>query len=181
MKIYTKTGDDGTTSLYGGRRVNKDELRIEAYGTVDELNSFVGLCASALLDTDVLDVILEIQNRLFTIGSSLANDPQKELTIPDILESDVQLLENTIDNLNKDLLPLKNFILPGGNKAVSYAHICRTVTRRAERRIVSLADQEKVEPIVIKYLNRLSDFFFVLARAIAHDQGSAEIIWVPRS
>lgn len=181
MKIYTKTGDDGTTSLYGGRRVNKDELRIEAYGTVDELNSFVGLCASALLDTDVLEVIMEIQNRLFTIGSTLANDPHKELTTPDIFESDIQLLENTIDNLNKDLPPLKNFILPGGNKAVSYAHICRTVTRRAERRIVSLADQEKVEPIVIKYLNRLSDFFFVLARAIANDQGSAEIIWAPRS
>lgn len=180
MKIYTKTGDTGTTSLYGGRRVSKDELRIEAYGTVDELNSFIGLCASSLLDTDVLEVIMEIQNRLFTIGSSLANDPQKTLDFPDILESDIQLLENTIDNLNKDLTPLTNFILPGGNKAVSYAHICRTVARRTERRVVSLADQEKVDPIIVKYLNRLSDFFFVLARAIAHDQGSAEIIWLPR-
>jgi cob(I)alamin adenosyltransferase len=180
MKIYTKTGDDGTTSLYGGRRVKKNEARIDAYGTIDELNSFVGLCASSLLDTDVLEVIIEIQKRLFTIGSSLANDPIKKLDTPDILETDIQLLETTIDNLNEDLEPLKNFIIPGGNKAVSYAHICRTIARRAERRVVSLSELESVDPIIIKYLNRLSDFFFILARAIANDQGCAEIPWLSR-
>ena len=180
MKIYTKTGDQGMTSLYGGRRISKDDLRIETYGTIDELNSFIGLCASALLDTEVLEVIIEIQKRLFTIGSHLASDPQKDMNTPDILETDITLLEDTIENLNSILEPLKNFILPGGSKAVSYAHICRTVCRRAERRVISLSEHEVVDDLVVKYLNRLSDFFFVLSRAIAFEQGSEEIPWQPR-
>ncbi len=180
MKIYTKTGDEGTTSLFGGKRVRKDDIRIEAYGTVDELNTFIGLCASSLKDTKVIDLLIEVQKRLFTIGSHLASDPSRKLPVPDLLASDVEILEKAIDNMNENLPALKNFILPGGSQSVAFAHICRTVSRRAERRIITLHSMANVDPIIIQYLNRLSDYFFVLSRKIAHDEGTMEIPWNPR-
>ncbi len=180
MKIYTKTGDEGMTSLYGGKRISKDDIRIEAYGTVDELNSNIGLLISSLPNDDQKELLLEIQKRLFTIGSILASDPDKELPTPDLLESDVELLENAMDNMDAQLEPLRTFILPGGSDSNSKAHICRTVARRAERRIISLAGIANLDPIVVIYLNRLSDYFFILSRKIAHDLGHDEVPWVAR-
>lgn len=180
MKIYTKTGDKGMTSLYGGKRVSKDDIRIEAYGTVDELNSYIGSLISTLATDDQKELLSEIQKRLFTIGSILASDPSKELPTPDLLESDIELLEKAMDNMEAHLEPLRTFVLPGGSESNSKAHICRTVSRRAERRVISLAGIAKIDPIVVKYLNRLSDYFFILGRKIAFDLGHNEIPWVPR-
>lgn len=181
MKIYTKGGDKGQTSLYGGRRVSKDDIRIEAYGTIDELNSHVGHLVSLLSsDIDQNELLTEIQNRLFTIGSNLASDPQKDLPTPDLTEEDIVKLENAMDNMDTELEPLRAFVLPGGSAANSVAHVCRTVTRRAERRMISLAGVEEVNPILIKYVNRLSDYFFVVSRYIAHKLNHAETPWVPR-
>jgi len=177
MKIYTKGGDKGETSLYGGRRVLKDNIRIEAYGTVDELNSFVGLLASNLQENDS-SFLLKTQNLLFNCGSNLAADPDKKLRIPQLTEDDILHIEYEIDNISSQLEPLKTFILPGGSTEISYAHICRTVCRRAERRVISLSLAEKVEPLIIKYLNRLSDYFFVLSRKISRDQGHKNIPWL---
>src|SRR6185295_3145817 len=163
-KIYTKTGDKGTTSLIGGTKVPKSHLRIEAYGTVDELNSYIGLCKDLLTDKNILQ---EIQDRLFTIGSSLACDPEKEtkMKIPDLEEDDITLLEKEIDRMNESIPPMKNFILPGGHPTVSHLHIARCICRRAERCCVRLEmEKEEVESIIIKYLNRLSDHLFMLAR-----------------
>lgn len=182
MKIYTKGGDKGQTSLYGGRRVSKDDIRIEAYGTIDELNSHVGHLISLMPSTnEQLELLLEIQNRLFTIGSNLASDPQKDLPVPDLYEEDIIKLENAMDNMDAVLQPLRAFVLPGGSSVNSVAHICRTVTRRAERRMISLAGIEEVNPILIKYVNRLSDYFFVVSRFIAHTLNHKETPWVPRS
>lgn len=181
MKIYTKTGDEGKTSLYGGKRVNKDNIRIEAYGTIDELNSNLGLLISSLPNDDPKELLFEIQKRLFAIGSILASDPSKDLPTPDIMESDIELMENSIDNMEETLEPLKTFILPGGSQCNSIAHVCRTVARRAERRVITLSGIARLDPIVIKYLNRLSDYFFVLSRKIAQDIGHSEIPWTPRS
>lgn len=183
IKIYTKTGDSGTTSLIGGTKVPKSHLRIESYGTVDELNSFIGL-ANDLISHEHSNVMLkEIQDRLFTIGSSLACDPEKEpmMKIPDLKESDVLLLETEIDKMNEELPLMKSFILPGGHQAVSTLHVCRCVCRRAERICVFL-DQENifVDALVIKYLNRLSDYLFVLSRYIGHQLQVAEIPWKAR-
>src|ERR1700722_2005885 len=184
-KIYTKTGDKGTTSLIGGTKVPKSHLRIEAYGTVDELNSFVGLLADHLNAAGCVTPLLnEIQDRLFTIGSSLACDPDKEprLKIPDLKEEDVQLLETAIDQMTAELPPMKSFLLPGGHIAVSTAHITRCVCRRAERACVRMEeDQLFVEPLVLRYLNRLSDYFFVLARYTAHLLFVPEIPWKART
>jgi len=180
MKIYTKTGDEGMTSLYGGKRISKDDIRIEAYGTVDELNSYIGLLISALPNDDQKELLFEIQKRLFTIGSILASDPSKELPTPDLLDSDVELLENAMDNMDAGLEPLRTFILPGGSGANSKAHICRTISRRAERRIITLSGIAKLDRIVIVYLNRLSDYFFILSRKIAQDLGHDEVPWVAR-
>jgi cob(I)alamin adenosyltransferase len=180
MKIYTKTGDEGMTSLYGGKRVSKDDIRIEAYGTVDELNSNIGSLISTLATDDQKDLILEIQRRLFTIGSILASDPAKELPTPDLLESDIELLENAMDNMEAHLEPLRTFVLPGGSESNSKAHICRTVSRRAERRVISLAGISNIDPIVVKYLNRLSDYFFMLGRKIASDLDHDEVPWIAR-
>ena len=180
MKIYTKTGDQGMTSLYGGKRISKDDIRIEAYGTVDELNSYIGLLISSLPNDDQKDLLFEIQKRLFTIGSILASDPTKEMPTPDLLDSDIELLENAMDNMDAQLTPLRTFVLPGGSDSNSKAHICRTVSRRAERRIISLSGVAELDPIVIKYLNRLSDYFFILSRKIAHDLGHDEVPWLPR-
>jgi cob(I)alamin adenosyltransferase len=183
QKIYTKTGDDGKTSLIGGTKILKSDLRIEAYGTVDELNSFVGLVNDNCTDAHSKNILKEIQDRLFTIGSSLACDPDKEtkLKIPDLHESDVVLLENEMDMMNEPLTEMKHFILPGGHPAVSVTHVARCVCRRAERCCVSLSTKENtVEPLIIKYLNRLSDYLFVLARYFSHLLNVPEIIWKPR-
>lgn len=181
MKIYTKKGDKGETSLIGGTRVPKFHLRIETYGTVDELNSYVGVIRDQLNDEHSRNILKEIQDRLFTLGSSLASDPVKSrMAIPDLKESDVELLENEMDRMNEDLPELKNFILPGGNLAGSFCHVARCVCRRAERLAVHLANEEQVEPLVLSYLNRLSDYFFVLGRYAAHLKGDEEIVWNPR-
>jgi len=183
LKIYTKTGDKGKTSLIGGTKVPKSHIRIDSYGTVDELNSFIGLLGDQLDDENSKKNLREIQDRLFTIGSSLACDPEKEqaLRIPDLKEQDVTFLENEMDRMNASLPEMKNFILPGGHPAVSTAHICRCVCRRAERICVGMQENKVfVDPLVIKYLNRLSDYLFVLARFSARQMGVEEIVWRPR-
>lgn len=183
MKIYTKTGDKGTTSLIGGTKVSKAHLRIEAYGTVDELNSYIGLCKDLSTDKKSNAVLQEVQDRLFTIGAALACDPEKEtkMKIPDLKEEDITLLEKEIDMMNETLPPMKSFILPGGHITVSHIHISRCICRRAERCCVRLeAEQNEVEPIIIKYLNRLSDYLFVLARYAGHLLNIAELPWKPR-
>jgi len=181
MKIYTKTGDKGTTSLLGGSRVSKSNIRIETYGTVDELNSFIGLLRDFSIDNEQRKMLLvEIQERLFTIGSALAAEPGKSFSIPDLNEKDIQLLESEMDKMDAALPPLRNFILPGGHQHVSYCHLARTICRRAERRCIELAEYEEVSDIVIKYLNRLSDFLFVLARKVSSETGAEEIPWKPR-
>jgi cob(I)alamin adenosyltransferase len=183
MKIYTKTGDKGTTSLIGGTKVSKAHLRIETYGTVDELNSYIGLCKDLLTDKNSNKVLQEVQDRLFTIGAALACDPEKEtkMKIPDLEEEDITLLEKEIDKMNETLPPMKSFILPGGHVTVSHIHISRCICRRAERCCVRLeAEQNEVEPIIIKYLNRLSDYLFVLARYAGHLLNIAELPWKPR-
>lgn len=182
-KIYTKTGDKGKTSLIGGRKILKSDLRIETYGTIDELNSWIGFINDAINDFSANSILKEIQDRLFTIGSSLACDPEKKtkLTIPDLNEADVSLLEKEIDNMNETLPEMKHFILPGGSTAVSIMHIARCVCRRAERCCVNLAFVKgNVAPLIIKYLNRLSDYLFVLARYVGHLHNVPEIIWNPR-
>jgi cob(I)alamin adenosyltransferase len=179
LKIYTKTGDGGKTSLIGGTKVLKSDLRIEAYGSVDELNSYIGLCRDLLNDEASTKTLKEIQDRLFTIGSSLACDPRKEtkMKIPDLHEADVEFLEKEIDRMNDSLPEMKNFILPGGHTNVSHVHIARCVCRRAERACVRLEDNS---PLIIKYLNRLSDYLFVLARFNGHQLNVAENTWKPR-
>lgn len=181
MKIYTKTGDKGLTSLIGGTRVPKHHIRIESYGTVDELNSWVGLIADQDIGGHKKAILKEIQDRLFTIGSSLAADPERsKMVIPDLHQADIELLEKEMDNMNDELPELKHFILPGGNTTVSYCHIARCVCRRAERLSVHLAGESAVDEKVIIYLNRLSDYLFVLARKIGNDMQVAENQWIPR-
>lgn len=183
FKIYTKTGDEGSTSLIGGTKVAKSNLRIESYGNVDELNSYIGLIMDHLKEETSLKILREVQDRLFTIGSSLACDPEKEskLRIPDLHEQDVLLLEHQIDRMNESLPEMRAFILPGGSVAVSTIHITRCVCRRAERGCVRLLEEQMfVEPLVIKYLNRLSDYLFVLSRYAAMLSGVREIEWKPR-
>ncbi len=180
FKIYTKTGDAGETGLFGGKRLPKSNIRIEAYGTVDELNSYLGFIRDGLESEHERLILKEIQDRLFTIGSNLASDPSKNMDVPDILDEDISLLETEIDKMHEILPPLKNFILPGGHQLVSFCHIARCVCRRAERVVVSLNLTEPVEPILIKYLNRLSDYLFVLARKIGVDLNAKEIPWQPR-
>jgi len=180
MKIYTKTGDKGQTSLFGGKRLNKDDVRIEAYGTIDELNTFIGLLNASLENKLHNELLLKIQHRLFTIGSNLASDPDKEMITPDLQDSDITDLEFAMDQMNESLPSLRHFILPGGNLQVASAHLCRTVCRRAERRVVTLSKHSLVDDKIIVYLNRLSDYFFVLARKIGNDAGISEITWIPR-
>ena len=183
MKIYTKTGDKGKTSLIGGTKVYKSDIRIEAYGTIDEVNSFIGLCLDHLKSHNVNNVLSEIQDRLFTIGSALACDPEKEtkLKIPDLHEADIELLEKEMDKMNEVLPVMRSFILPGGHIAVSTLHVARCVCRRAERCCVRMQEKEmEIESLIIKYLNRLSDYLFVLARLTAYQLGAEEIPWKPR-
>ncbi|OEJ99654.1 cob(I)yrinic acid a,c-diamide adenosyltransferase [Roseivirga misakiensis] len=181
MKIYTKTGDSGTTSLLGGARVSKAHVRIEAYGTVDELNSYIGLLRDQPVNTERRDLLKEIQDRLFTLGAELATEPGKDKVVkPDLFEKDITLLEETMDELDQKLPALTNFVLPGGHQSVSFAHIARCVCRRAERITINLNDHEPVDPLVIRYLNRLSDFLFVLGRAMTQELDAEEVLWEPR-
>ncbi|WP_303310530.1 cob(I)yrinic acid a,c-diamide adenosyltransferase [Hymenobacter sp. BT730] len=181
MKIYTKTGDQGLTSLIGGTRVPKSSLRIECYGTVDEVNSYIGLVRDQEVNAGRRDLLKEIQDRLFTIGSSLAADPEKSrMKIPDLRAEDITLLEQEMDRMNEALPELREFILPGGHQAVSFAHVARCVCRRAERLVVALREDSFVADLVAIYLNRLSDYLFVLSRTMAHELQAEEVTWKPR-
>ena len=188
MKVYTKTGDSGTTALFGGTRVPKDNIRIESYGTVDELNSYIGLIRDQEMNEHYKSILIEIQDRLFTVGAILATPPEKEmlkngekrLQNLGILESDIELLETEIDTMEDALPQMTHFVLPGGHSTVSYCHIARCVCRRAERLAVHLNHSEPIEPIAIKYLNRLSDYLFVLARKLSFDLQADEVKWIPR-
>ena len=178
MKIYTKTGDSGTTSTLSGKRLPKHHIRIETYGTVDELNSHLGW----LRDQDILDKykndIIHIQNILFSVGSNLASDKENsKIKLPQVVESDVEFLELEIDQMNEVLPEMRNFILPGGHVSVSACHICRSICRRAERLVSQLSNSEQIDPLIIKYLNRLSDYLFVLSRKLSSDSGAEEIPW----
>lgn len=181
-RIYTKTGDKGQTSLLGGTRVPKYHDRIEAYGTLDELNSFIGLLHDKTGSPDIKSILSEIQDRIFTAEALVAADPETASgrLLPQILEKDIEILEAEMDKMNLVLPELTSFILPGGHELVSLSHICRTICRRAERLTIKLSDQYIVDPLVITYLNRLSDYFFVLARKIARDEGLPDKIWKPR-
>lgn len=187
MKIYTKTGDKGTTALFGGTRVSKRHIRIDSYGTVDELNSWMGLIRDQEIDDNSKKIIALVQDKLFTVGAILATDPEKmilkngkeRLNIPKIAEEDIVLLEKEIDHMNEALPPMTHFILPGGHTTVSYCHVTRTVCRRAERLATLLYENEPFDEKVLSYLNRLSDYLFVLARKLAKDVQAEEIKWVP--
>ena len=187
MKIYTKTGDRGTTSLFGGTRVPKHHIRIESYGTIDELNSWIGLLRDLALEEHTRDLLKYIQDRLFVIGADLATEPEKaklksgknRLNINTVSEQDVQQLEQAMDQMNEHLPAMTHFILPGGHKTVSYCHISRTICRRAERMITYLNENETVNPLILTYINRLSDFLFVLARKLSADLKAEEIKWIP--
>ncbi len=185
MKIYTKKGDSGTTQLIGGTRVPKHHIRIECYGTVDELNSFIGLLRDQQISEDHKINLIEIQDRLFTIGSTLASDPENAIPkfrekIPDLKEEDVLFLEREIDRMDDVLPEMKSFILPGGHTIVSYCHLARCVCRRSERLATHLSEIDFVDPLVIKYLNRLSDYLFVLSRMLAKELSVVETPWKPR-
>ncbi|MDT7829837.1 cob(I)yrinic acid a,c-diamide adenosyltransferase [Pricia sp. S334] len=187
MKIYTKTGDDGTTGLIGGTRVKKHHIRIESYGSVDELNSWLGLVRDQNIDVHFKDILKRIQKKLFTIGAILATDPdkvvlkngKKRLDIPEIDEAAIQFLEDEIDDMEASLPQMNHFILPGGHPSVSYCHIARTVCRRAERMCTLLHGNAPFDARVLIYLNRLSDYMFVLARKLTQNLQAEEIEWIP--
>ncbi len=188
MKIYTKTGDKGTTALFGGTRVPKHHIRIDSYGTVDELNSHIGLIRDQQIDELSKNVLVNIQDKLFTVGAILATDPkkailkngQKRLNIPTIATDDIELLEKEMDRMNQILPPMTHFVLPGGHQTVSFCHIARCVCRRAERIATALYDIEPFEETTLQYLNRLSDYLFVLARKLSKDLQADEIKWIPQ-
>ncbi|SDB21618.1 cob(I)alamin adenosyltransferase [Flavobacteriaceae bacterium MAR_2010_188] len=188
MKIYTKTGDKGTTALFGGTRVPKHHIRIESYGTVDELNSNIGLVRDQDIDTHHKEFLMEIQDRLFTVGAILATDPKKailkngeeRLNIPKISNSDIEKLEREMDRMNEDLPTMTHFVLPGGHQTVSFCHITRCVCRRAERLATALYDIEPFQDETLMYLNRLSDYLFVLARKLTHELSAEEVKWIPK-
>lgn len=188
MKIYTKTGDKGTTALFGGTRVPKHHIRIDSYGTVDELNSNLGMLRDQEIDAHSHETLLVIQDKLFTLGAILATDPEKatlkngkqRLNIPKISMEDIELLEQEIDIMNDNLPPMTHFILPGGHQTVSFCHISRCVCRRAERLAAALYELEPFDEKVLQYLNRLSDYLFVLARKLSKDLQAREIQWIPK-
>ena len=182
-KVYTRTGDDGTTALGSGQRVSKDSLRIEAYGTVDELNSQIGVALSAGAHESVAAALRTIQNELFHLGSDLCilEEDKKRLPAPKIEERHVLALEKLMDRLSEDLSPLENFILPGGSPAAAALHVARTVCRRAERRVLTLSRQERIGPHAVRYLNRLSDALFVMARHENKASGAADVLWDSRA
>lgn len=183
MKIYTKTGDNGTTSLYSGKRVQKHDLLVEAYGTVDELNAYLGLLRDNLDGSDSKEILISIQKVLFELGAHLASDSENrkksQSKIPEIKTSSIEFLEHKIDDMNDELEPMTHFILPGGHSKVSFCHISRAVCRRAERRVCQVAEIQALNPNIIMYLNRLSDFLFVLARKLSKDLKLKEIKWIP--
>lgn len=179
MKIYTKNGDQGTTSLYGGKRISKADLRIESYGTIDELNSFVGLLMVGIADHTEFCTLQKVQNQLFVIGSQLAAGNNHDFNLPEITKDMISHLEERIDAMQEVLPKLKHFVLPGGSTNVAYSHLCRTITRRAERKVVLLSENDQIELINIMYLNRLSDYFFVLSRHIAMIENVEENKWIP--
>ncbi|GAB3643840.1 cob(I)yrinic acid a,c-diamide adenosyltransferase [Spirosoma arcticum] len=183
MKIYTKTGDKGQTGLIGGRRVSKADLRIDAYGTVDELNSWIGMVRDQPVNSEHRELLKEVQDRLFTIGAELATDPEKapKQVMPAIVPADVALLETSMDSMDEVLPELRAFVLPGGHQSVSFCHVARTVCRRAERLVIALNDTSSVDPLIIQYLNRLSDYLFVLSRLMAQDLNVDEVEWKPRT
>lgn len=181
FKIYTKTGDKGETSLIGGIRVPKHHIRIECYGTVDELNSYIGLIIDTMQNKTHSETLTEVQDRLFTIGSVLASDPQKsKMKIPDLHEADIELLEKEMDKMDANLPALKSFILPGGTIVASHCHVARCICRRAERLVTQLASETEVPDIIVRYLNRLSDYLFMLSRYMVHLVGATETPWRPR-
>lgn len=188
MKIYTKTGDKGTTALFGGTRVPKHHIRIDSYGTVDELNSHIGLIRDQDIDPRSKEILIHIQDKLFTVGAVLATDPEKallksgkdRLNIPRIDQDDITLLETEMDTMDTSLPPMTHFVLPGGHTTVSYCHIARTVCRRAERLASALMELEPFDPHTLTYLNRLSDYLFVLARKLSLDLQAEEIKWIPK-
>ncbi|OMP31144.1 cob(I)yrinic acid a,c-diamide adenosyltransferase [Mangrovimonas sp. DI 80] len=188
MKIYTKTGDKGSTALFGGTRVPKHHIRIESYGTVDELNSHIGLLRDQDMAAEFKALLVDIQNHLFTVGAILATDPEKwtlkngkeRLNIPKISEADIQVLETAIDQMNDSLPPMTHFVLPGGHQTVSFCHIARCVCRRAERLASALNEISPFQPETLMYLNRLSDYLFVLARKLSYDLQAEEIKWIPK-
>lgn len=188
MKVYTKTGDKGTTALFGGTRVPKYHLRIDSYGTVDELNSYIGLIRDQEIKQHYKEILIDIQDKLFTVGAILATDPEKailkngkeRLNIPKISEEEVAQLETEIDAMESELPPMTHFVLPGGHTTVSYCHIARCVCRRAERLATELNDMEPTDLMVLKYLNRLSDYLFVLARKLSFDLKADEVKWIPK-
>lgn len=188
MKIYTRTGDKGTTALFGGTRVPKYHIRIESYGTVDELNSHLGLIRDQNIDQHYKEILMHIQDRLFTVGAILATDPEKailksgkeRLNIPKISDADINRLEHEMDRMNESLPEMTHFVLPGGHPTVSFCHIARCVCRRAERLASALNEMEPFQPETLIYLNRLSDYLFVLARKLSHDLQAEEIKWIPQ-
>ena len=188
MKVYTKTGDKGTTALFGGTRVPKHHIRIESYGTIDELNSHIGLIRDQKIHQHYKEVLMHVQDRLFTVGAILATDPEKatlkngkaRLNIPKISESDIKRLEDEMDQMEESLPPMTHFVLPGGHQTVSFCHIARTVCRRAERLASHLNDLEPFQPQTLMFINRLSDYLFVLARKLSHDLQAEEIKWIPQ-
>jgi len=181
MKVYTRKGDKGTTGLIGGTRVPKFSLRIEAYGTIDELNSYIGLLRDKILTDNFKVELIEIQDRLFTLGSLLAQEPEKtSMKLPEIYQTDIEFLENSIDTMEESLPPMKSFILPGGHETVSFCHIARCVCRRAERLVTELSQETKIDELILAYLNRLSDYLFVYSRLISQTLNAEEILWKPR-
>lgn len=188
MKVYTKTGDKGTTALFGGTRVPKHHIRIETYGTVDELNSYIGLIRDQDINPAYKTILIEVQDRLFTVGAIMATPPEKEvlkngkqrLDINRISNEDIELLEKQIDIMDTELPQMTHFVLPGGHTTVSYCHIARCVCRRAERLATHLNEEEAIDSQVLTYLNRLSDYLFVLARKLSHDLNADEVKWIPR-
>ena len=180
LKIYTKTGDLGETGLFGGERLSKGDLRIETYGTIDELNAHLGLLRDGIRQEELQAEVLQVQTALFTIGSHLAVLSKEKVTLPDLDPQWVLVMEKAIDRMDGEVPALKHFILPGGHPIVSQAHICRCVCRRAERRVVSLSQRDEVDPYIIIFLNRLSDYLFILGRKLAVAEGVEEIPWKPQ-
>lgn len=181
MKVYTKKGDAGETALLGGRRVSKSHMRIEAYGTLDELNAFVGLLRDHVSIEKTIEQLLEIQDRIFTIGSHMAMDKEdSKMKLPDIRKTDITDLEQWIDEMEAELEPMRSFVLPGGHVTLSYCHVARTVCRRVERATVSLAHEEHINPAILSYINRLSDYFFMLGRFLAKSLEIKETPWQPK-
>lgn len=182
MKIYTKKGDKGETGLIGGVRVSKNDLRINAYGTVDELNAHIGMLRDSISNNEFEMQLLDIQDRLFTAGSLLAvGEKGTSMKLPELMESDIKMLETWIDKMDQSLPEMKTFVLPGGHLTVSKCHIARTVCRRAERIIVELSNRVNIDSVILSYFNRLSDYLFTLSRKLSADLNATESPWVPKS